>query len=870
MDTSPESFMLNLPYLEELYRQNALSPDWEAFFRDIESDEDVRVSASSSTPREEGTRRLIDAYRTHGHKIASVNPIALTPPSPIPELAAPSSEKKIAERLQQFYAGRIAFEFKGFTPPEMEQWIEEKIEGGWFQHPFSADEKNEILDTLTRAEVLEAFLHMKHVGKKRFSLEGGESLIPMLAFLVDRGIDKGAEEFVIGMSHRGRLNVLVNLLNKPLSYLFTDFDDDYEPSAEERMGDIRYHKGHVNEAVKSYLGKAIRLSVSPNPSHLESIDPVVEGQAYAKQTLAQDTAKKRIIPLLMHGDASLAGQGVVYETLQMQGLPGYETGGTIHIVINNQVGFTTSPKEGRSTLYCTDIAKTFGLPVIHVNAEDAEMCVRSALFALELRDLFHTDVFIDLNCYRKYGHNEGDEPAFTQPLEYQLIRGRRSIRTLYREKLIDEGAVDASFADELEARFRGELQAAFDLFSKQPKKSSAERSASLPHAEPPCTQVSKERLCEIAKAFSTPPKGFNIHPKLLALFQERSASVVGDKSLDWGTAELLAYGSLLWEGKQVRLAGQDSGRGTFSHRHALWVDQISGRPYFPLAHLTASQGQFVVLNTLLSETAALGFEYGYSTVCKEGLNIWEAQFGDFVNSAQVIIDQYIAGGEQKWGQVSNLVLFLPHGFEGQGPEHSSARFERFLALAGHENMQIVNPTVPSQLFHLLRAQVLRKEKKPLIVLTPKGLLRHPSCVSPLSDFTAGEFHPIFEEKQKAAKTELLVLCSGRIYFDIEAERKRLRREDVAIIRFEQLYPLDAAACKAALASYAAAKRVVWVQDEPENMGAWPHMSLVLSPLLPARMQLEYAGRERSATPATGFFARHRLEQKAILKEVFGA
>lgn len=899
---SVESQIANLTFLEEMYqlsRSQKVDPSWKQFFQQLEAEQvkgPIFTPSNQQGAQTERIHHLMNAYRRYGHLLANINPIALeTPQMPeqlkLENLGFSTSEqdtlfptlglldqaqaplKAIIDILKRQYCRTVGFEYKDFTDPAVEQWIQEQIESGRFDEPLHLEERLVILDLLTRAEVLETFLHTKHVGKKRFSLEGAETLIPLLALLASKAAEDQVKEFVIGMSHRGRLNVLANILNKPIASILKDFDEEYEPAPHEGMGDIRYHKGHANESVNTYRGKTIKLTLAPNPSHLESVSPVVEGQAHAKQFLAGDEEeRKHVIPLLMHGDAALSGQGVVYETLQMSRLPGFEIGGTLHIVINNQVGFTTSPEEGRSTLYCTDIAKTFGAPVFHVNAEDPDMCVQIALFAYEIRQRFHCDVFIDLNCYRKYGHNEGDEPAFTQPLEYQQIRNKQSIRTLYLDHLLQVAHIDKKVADEREESLKRHLQEAYQRTQEKVKEShhseTIESETSIfPNVS---TGADLTLLQKAAKSFDNIPANFHVNPKIKHLFEERSKAIIEDKPFDWGTAELLAYGSLVCERIPVRIAGQDSGRGTFSHRHALWVDQVNNQPYYPLAHIDQGQARFEVLNTCLSEVAALGFEYGYSIVCTQGLTIWEAQFGDFVNSAQVIIDQYIASGEQKWNQTSNLVLFLPHGFEGQGPEHSSARFERFLALAGHDNMQIVNPTTPAQIFHLLRRQIKQPFQKPLVVLTPKGLLRHPACVSRVKDLIEGKFSFVLDDPKKPSQIRKLILCSGRIYYDLAAQREKEKRNDLAIVRLEQIYPLNLEELKNVIAQYGSFQMCQWVQDEPENMGAWPFISFYLPQILPKGIPFSYVGRERSASPATGFYARHKQELANILFQVFKA
>lgn len=893
----------NLAYLEQLYSRFQSSPGeidtaWRRWFQALESGAPIPLPsvARSSAPKRKRIEDLVQAYRQYGHLIAAIDPIGYKQITPPPQLdlgylgfqpnemnemfptlgflpQAEASLQAILTAIQQRYCGSVGFECTGLCDLALDQWIQQHIESGEFDRPFQLEEKRLILENLNRAELLETFLHTRHVGKKRFSLEGGESLIPMLTMLVAKGAEEGIEEVFIGMSHRGRLNVLANVLNKSFHEIFKDFDEDYDPAPSEGTGDIRYHKGHVNESISTYKGYSVKLKMAPNPSHLESVNAVVEGQARAQQILVGDEPeRRRVIPLLMHGDAALSGQGAVYETLQMCRLRGYETGGTVHFIINNQVGFTATPDETRSTMYCTDIAHAFGMPVFHVNAEDPEACVRTALFALKIRQQFHCDVFIDLYCYRKYGHNEGDEPAFTQPLEYKIIRKKKTIRELYNERLIREGVIDEKQSAEHIEELKKDLQDAYQAAAESSKEKEPQKNApnqqtfnpfeNIPTAIPlPLLQQAAEKSCVV-------PPGFNLHPKLEQLLSERLRAVKEDKPLDWGLVETLAYATLLWEGTPIRISGQDSGRGTFSHRHALLVDQVDHHDYFPLAHLHPEQGRFEVLNSFLSEQGVLGFEYGYSTVCEQGLTIWEAQFGDFVNSAQVIVDQYIASGEQKWGQTSGLVLYLPHGFEGQGPEHSSARLERFLNLTGHDNMQIVNPTTPAQLFHVLRRQVKQSWHKPLIVFTPKGLLRHPACTSRVADLTGGQFRLILDDPRKPDTIRSVVLCCGRVYYDLDAMRTKEKREDVAILRIEQLYPLDEEALKSLLAKYSQSKDFLWVQEEPENMGAWAYISMNVPPLLPSGTHLKFIGRERSASPATGFYARHRQEHAQILHQVF--
>ncbi|MDP1880411.1 MAG: 2-oxoglutarate dehydrogenase E1 component, partial [Parachlamydiaceae bacterium] len=693
---TPEEFVSSLNYLEEIQKdhlnhQLTLDPTWNSFFRDLEafSSESLTPSKNLTFSGSEKIEKLIHAYRRYGHQSALINPLDANIP---PDFAltfckesgvnvVDSGEKfpstglfnksegtfnDFVEALKIIYCRTIGFEFDHIDDVKLKSWIQQQIESGFFLKSLEKKDKLKILHDLTKAEFLESFLHTKHVGKKRFSLEGAESLIPMLTSFVSEAALKGVEEILIGMAHRGRLNVLANVLNKSIQGIFKDFNEEYDPLPEEKMGDIRYHKGHLNESIVTEQGKKIRLFMSPNPSHLESVDPVIEGQTKAKQVLKGNVSSQdQFIPILLHGDAAIAGQGVVYETLQMGKLHGYQTGGTLHLVINNQIGFTTLPKQARSTRYCTDIAKSFGCPIFHVNAEDPEACMKVMLFAFEIRQRFHCDVFIDLNCYRKYGHNEGDEPVFTQPSDYKTIRQKQSIRQLYRNNLIENKIISENEAESIEETIKSDYQNVF-VSMQDEGKTEQKLSKDISLTKTLDTGVKGSRLKEIAEKFSTIPSEFHLHPKVQQLVSDRKKAVLEDKEIDWGLSEFLAYGTLVSEGIPVRISGQDCGRGTFSHRHALWVDQENGKEYFPLSHLDEKQGRFEVFNSHLSEMGVLGFEYGYSTVLINGLTIWEAQFGDFVNSAQVIIDQYIASGEQKWDQASSLVLFLPHGFEGQG------------------------------------------------------------------------------------------------------------------------------------------------------------------------------------------------------------
>lgn len=862
-----------------------VDPFWRDFFDSLEKEtavsEEMQLFIGSESCN---VLRLIQNYRTYGHLACAVNPIALNPlkepvelkieaagfrtqdlPKSFPTLGLlPEKEaplEKIVHTLRQIYCGAIGYEYKGIVSHKEEAWIEERIEPLRGNTPLSEEVKSRILKQLNKSELLETFLHMKFPGQKRFSLEGSETLIPMLFELIEKSAEFGADEFVLGMAHRGRLNVLANILNKSYEEIFSEFDEGYFPDSFEGTGDVKYHKGFLSDAM-TVAGHRITVTLTPNPSHLESVDPVIEGIVKGIQVKRNDTDFEKVIPILVHGDAALSGQGVVYETLQLNGLTAYSTGGTFHLVVNNQIGFTTSPEDSRSTRYCTDIAKAFGMPVFHVNGEDPEACVFACLLAAEYRKTFHRDIFIELNCYRKYGHNESDEPAFTQPLLYQLIRKKKSIREIYREKLVQEGQIEKQRAETLEEEFKKELASAQASALKKGQNSTYGTQEKEGKENAPETAISAERLHKIAQAFCLVPEGFKPHPKLAALFKERLSMALQQpqkKGLDWGMAEFLALGSIVSEGQPVRLSGQDSGRGTFTHRHALWVDQENGNAYYPLSHIDPEQGRADVINSSLSEYAALGFEYGYSLGYPETLVLWEAQFGDFANGAQVVIDQYIASGEQKWGQRSNLCLLLPHGYEGQGPEHSSARLERFLSLAGHDNLRIVYPSTPSQFFHLLRLQAQCKEKIPLVVMTPKALLRLPECVSPIEEFTKGRFEPVILDKG-IETAECISFCTGKIYYDLKKEKV----DACCLVRIEELYPFPEQELKEGIAKASHAKRWVFSQEEPENMGAWRYIRAKLEALLPNGAQLEYNGREASAAPAAGSYILHKKELKSIL------
>lgn len=897
--------LANVEMLEKLYEQflqdpGKVEPSWRYFFEGVEFAEYRKGLKVQPQVGDLRIYHLIDAYRKFGHFQAHINPIATRPTERAHELllsslnfdqkelgssfptcgllkeaTAPLSQ--IIATLEQIYCGTKGIEYMGFHSPEMERWLQSQIEPNRFFPNFSIEQKKSILSQLNKAELFETFLHTKYVGQKRFSLEGGETLIPILTAIIEKGAESGMDEFVIGMSHRGRLNVLANILNKSYSMIFSEFEDYFDPNSVDITGDVKYHRG-FSSTIKTAQGFSVHISLTANPSHLESVDPVVQGKVKAKQIQREDIHSSKVVPVLIHGDASLAGQGVVYETLQMYHLAGYATGGTLHIVVNNQIGFTTRPHEYRSSSYSTDIALAFGFPVFHVNAEDPEGCVFATQLALRLRHLFGCDVFIDLNCYRKYGHNEGDEPAFTQPIEYQLIRKKKSIREIYRDSLIEEGVVEKAMVLQLEEEFKKSLHFELDEL-KISKEVSAEeafggvwkdyRKASKAELfQPVNTAVDSVDLKEICSRMRVVQEKLELHKKLLKLIEERENMCLGKRPLDWAMAEQLAFGSLLWEGTHVRLAGQDCQRGTFTQRHSVWVDQNTGEKYFPLAHLKEDQGLFTVLNSPLSEFAALGFEWGYSLAYPSALVMWEAQFGDFANGAQIIFDQYLSASAAKWQRYSGLVVLLPHGFEGQGPEHSSARMERFLQLAAESNVQVVYPTTPAQYFHLLRRQVKRNIRVPLIVFTPKGLLRHESCVSTLEELTKGRFQEVLDDPEKPLKGTRILFCTGRIYYDLIKERATRKADHVIILRIEQLYPLHHDLFMQVLEKYKNVKEYFWVQEEPRNMGAFGTISSIIQELLPKKSVLQYVGRSRSASVATGSHKLHEKEQNQVMNMAF--
>ncbi len=852
--------------------------------------------------------QLIRAYRVRGHLQADVNPLGyewkyhpeLDPATyglTIWDLdrtfvtgglggkdIAPLRE--ILDILRQTYTRKVGIEFMHISDPTERRWLQERIEPVRAADPISPEMRRRILQKLNAAEAFERFLHTKYIGHKRFSLEGAESLIPILDAMLSDAADQEVEEVVIGMAHRGRLNVLANILGKPYEVIFSEFEGSIDPNTIQGSGDVKYHLG-AKGVHRAPSGAVVKITLASNPSHLEAVDPVVEGMVRAKQ----DQLRRRradapggdyydaVIPILIHGDAAFAGQGVVAETLNLSQLRGYKTGGTIHIVINNQIGFTTTPADARSSTYATDIARMIQAPIFHVNGDDPEACVRVARLALDYRQVFNKDVVIDLLCYRVHGHNEADEPTYTQPLLYKKIAQKRSVRKLYTEMLLRRGDMKPEEAEQMLDDYQARLQEAFErtqhLKEKDPGAvlqrlhEQAEEEPPLPEVE---TAARQEDLEAVVQALVRLPENFHIHPKLERQFKRRDVLFYKEKKIDWAFAEALAFGTLLLEGTPVRLSGQDSRRGTFSQRHAVLYDQETGEEYIPLNHIREGQAELLIYDSLLSEYAVCGFEYGYSVASPETLVLWEAQFGDFANGAQIIFDQFVAAAEEKWGQHSGLVCLLPHGYEGQGPEHSSARLERFLQLCAEQNIIVGNLTTPANYFHVLRRQARMPVKKPLILMTPKSLLRHPLAVSTPEEFWNGRFHEIYPAETDPAATRRLILCTGKVYYDLlEAlMADEMRRHQIGLLRIEQLYPFPKAALQVELARYRDAKEVVWVQEEPANMGAWTYMQPRLNALLETlhgdcSRRVRYIGRPESASPATGSAKVHQLEQERIVR-----
>jgi len=860
------------------------------------------ASSQSASAKQGAVSRLIQVYANRGHLAADIDPLGVMV-RPVPEVmelkhfgltdadldtefftgsrteAIPKRQKlrDIVAQLKHIYCGKIGAEFAHVSDSRERLWLQERYQEGRVRQQFSLEERKMLLRQLTAAEGLERYLATRYPAQKRFSLEGGDSLIPMVDDLIQQAGTRGVEEIVVGMAHRGRLNVLVNVVGKSPQALFSEFEGKYDTNHMQGSGDVKYHKGFSVDI--GTPGGNVHVVLAFNPSHLEIVNPVVEGSVRARQQRRNDTAGDKVIPILIHGDSAFSGQGVIMETLQLSQARGFYTGGTVHLIINNQVGFTThDPRDTRSTLYCSDPAKMIEAPIFHVNGDDPESVLFVTRLALDYRMTFHKDVVIDLVCYRRLGHNEADEPAATQPMMYQLIRQFPTTRARYAESLAKEGVLAAGDADGMVEQYRREMDEG---------KTQAKRSLGLignQHTvdwskyqkadwnEGIQSGVKVEVLRELGAKLTTVPANFTLHRQVARVVEDRAKMLSGQLPLDWGCAENLAYATLLTEGYEVRMTGQDSGRGTFFHRHAVWHDQSAGNIYVPLKNISPSQPRFTVIDSLLSEEAVLGFEYGFSTTDPNCLTIWEGQFGDFANGAQVVIDQFISSGESKWGRVCGLALFLPHGYEGQGPEHSSARLERFLQLSAENNMQVVVPSTPAQMFHMLRRQMRRSLRKPLIVMTPKSLLRHKLSVSSLEDLTHGSFRNVLDEVDdiEVSKVRRVVFCSGKVYFDLLEARRNFGVHDVAVVRIEQLYPFPIEEYAAIIAKYTNARDIVWCQEEPQNQGAWYQIRHRLQEPLSSKDQLLYSGRAPAAAPATGIAKMHAEQQSQLVEAALRA
>jgi 2-oxoglutarate dehydrogenase E1 component len=854
-----------------------------------------------ASQKQAAVSRLMQIYSNRGHLVASIDPLELLQrPRPrvldldyaglsdadldsefytgsrsewIPQHA---KLRDIIERLQRVYCGHIGAEFAHVSDTEERLWLQDEFQLGRMQQRFSVEEKRNLLQQLTAAEGLERYLHTKYVGQKRFSLEGGDALIASLNDLIQQGGQAGIEEFVLGMAHRGRLNVLVNVLGKSPAELFSEFEGRYDANHLRGSGDVKYHKGFSADVRTP--GGNVHVVLAFNPSHLEIVNPVVEGSVRARQERRNDAKGERVVPVLMHGDAAFAGQGVVMETLQLSQARGYRTGGTIHIIVNNQIGFTTSdPRDARSTNYCSDVAKIVEAPILHVNADDPEAVVFVSRLALRYRQRFHKDVVIDLVCYRRLGHNEADEPAATQPVMYRVIRSHPTVRKLYADQLAAENVLTDADAEGMVTQYRQALDAghldrhpALGLIGNKYTIDWSHYNQVDP-SEHVRTGVEPARLVELGKRLSQLPKELNLQPRVAQIVANRAKMMTGEMPLDWGAAETLAYATLVDQGVPLRISGQDSGRGTFFHRHAVLHDQNTGRRFIPLQHVRDGQPRFTVIDSVLSEEAVVGFEYGYATTSPDCLVIWEAQFGDFANGAQVVIDQFISSGEAKWGRLCGLTLFLPHGYEGQGPEHSSARLERFLQLCAENNMQVVVPSTPAQMFHLIRRQIMQSHRRPLITFTPKSLLRHELSVSSLADLGKSSFANVIDEVDDLTPQQVqrVVFCSGKVYFDLLKQRRAENMRHIALVRIEQLYPFPVEEYQAVLNRYANATDLVWCQEEPQNQGAWYQIRHRLQDLAGPR-PVYYAGRAASAAPATGLAKIHEAEQRRLVETALNA
>lgn len=899
--------------IEALYQQYTQDPSsvdegWKKFFEGFDFAQESfpmlpgeeatsKKSAASVlvSDKEVQVRNLIHAYRTRAHLRSKTNPVReRRDRKPILDLEdfglseadlntefnsgaeigiGRATLQKIIDSLKYIYEGAVGFEYMSVRDPEKLKWLREKIEKDALAFKPSHDQRTRILTKLNEAVVFENFLHTKYLGQKRFSLEGGETTIPALDTIINKGAELGVEEVMIGMAHRGRLNVLANIMGKTYEQIFNEFEGNAKPDLTMGDGDVKYHMGFSSQ-VDTPSGHKVEIKLAPNPSHLEAVNPVVEGFVRAKGDAEYNKDRSKILPVLIHGDAAVAGQGIVYEVVQMSQLKGYNTGGTIHFVINNQVGFTTDFDDARSSVYCTDVAKMIDAPVLHVNGDDPEAVVFCVQFATEYRQKFGGDIFVDMVCYRRHGHNESDEPKFTQPNLYNIISKHPNPREVYNKKLIDMGEVEGELAKKMDQEFRGLLQDRLNMVKQQPLpyvyQPLEEEWRNLRRSKPedfdisPETGVKQAEIDKVAKALTEIPKGFKPIKQIEKQLKQRKDMFFKDKQLNWAGGELLAYGTLLLEGNPVRLTGQDVQRGTFSHRHAVLHDANTNEAYNSLNHLEGADQKFEIYNSLLSEFGVMGFEFGYAMANPNALTIWEAQFGDFANGAQVMIDQFISCSETKWQRMNGLVLLLPHGYEGQGPEHSNARPERYLQLCAEYNMVVANITTPANFFHALRRQMTWEFRKPLVVMSPKSLLRHPKAVSDLSDFTSGRFQEVIaDDVVKPTSARKVVLCSGKVYYDLIEKREKDKIKDVAVIRLEQLHPFPKNQVDDLLAKYTKAEDFVWLQEEPENMGYWNYVQRIY----PER-SFKLISRKASASPATGFAKVHAEEQELIIEKAF--
>ena len=922
-------FSANAPFIEEqydIYRQDpsAVSAEWQAFFGDMQgmletpepdhtsirkefvelarrprklvSAAKAEASELATDERQVSVLQMINAYRIMGHKHAELDPLKLRAQELVPELhpafhklsdedmdtvfntgslvaVNKASLREILEILQHTYCGSLGAEYMHITDTQQKRWLQQRLEDQQAQKTFSSQQRLNILQGIVAATEFERYLHTRYVGQKRFSLEGAEALIPLLSHLVQQAGEHKVAEIILGMAHRGRLNVLTNILGKSPADLFGEFEGTYVNSSEKGSGDVKYHMGFSSDIQTA--GGIVHLALLCNPSHLEIVGPVVGGSVRARQHRRKDKTGATVLPVLIHGDAAFSGQGVVMENFNMSQARGFSVGGTIHIIINNQIGFTTSnPLDSRSTTYCTEVARMIQAPILHVNGDDPEAVVRALQLALDFRMVYRKDVVLDMVCYRRHGHSEADEPAATQPMMYKKIREHARVSQLYGDQMIEEGLTTAETVDGMREEYRNTLDAgetvASDLVEKHFDKPYWVDWTPYLNAswdEEVDTTKSHEYIKDMVERLYTLPEDLALHPSVRRVIDDRGKMAAGELPMDWGFAENLAYASLLEESYPIRLSGQDSGRGTFFHRQAILHDHQNGTSYTPLQHISKDQADFVVIDSLLSEEAVLGFEYGYSTAAPYSLVIWEAQFGDFANGAQVVIDQFITSGMSKWGRLSGLVMFLPHGFDGQGPEHSSARLERYLQLCAEDNIQVCMPSEPAQMFHLLRRQMLLKKLSPLIVMTPKSLLRHKLSTSHLEDLSQKGFRPVITDPDVTdpKKIKRVIVCSGKVFFDLLDARRKQEIDDIAILRLEQLYPFPTAEYCAEFERYTNAEELVWCQEEPQNQGAWQYIWSMLRDSKREDQSLSYAGRPTSASPAVGYYKKH-IEQLQALVE----